>query len=115
MLDLVPAAHGRSRERAWRILAGILIAAVIVSGLPYVVFEVGVQARLEHILILPSSLIVRLVFLLPAATRSATGENARAFGRHTGAKGVVLGRVVEASPHGGPLARPDTSSSAEPA
>ena len=150
MLDLAHAAHGRSRERAWRILAGILIAAVIVSGLAYVVFGIGVEAHLDHILILPSWLIVLLVFLLPALeasafvgagrwTRRAWGAAAgpSALRPRTATAAAILAAahpetgtvsptttpasysrgdpVVEASPHGGPFARPDPSPSAEPA
>ena len=71
MLDPAQAALGRSRGRAWRILAGILIAAVVVGGLAYIVFGVGVEALLEHILTMPAWLILVLVFLLPALEASA--------------------------------------------
>jgi undecaprenyl-diphosphatase len=71
VLDPAHAALGGSLRRAWRILAGILIATVIVGGLAYVVFGVGVEALLDHILTLPSWLIVLLVFLLPALEASA--------------------------------------------
>jgi membrane-associated protein len=44
---------------------------VIVGGLAYVFFGIGVEALIEHILTLPSWLIVLLVFLLPALEASA--------------------------------------------
>ena len=71
MLDPAQAALGRSRGRAWRILAGVLIGAAVVSGLAYIVFGVGVEALLEHILTMPAWLILVLVFLLPALEASA--------------------------------------------
>ncbi|MGZ6869618.1 MAG: DedA family protein [Frankiaceae bacterium] len=71
MLDPAQAAFGRSRGRAWRILAGVLIGAAVVSGLAYIVFGVGVEALLEHILTMPAWLILVLVFLLPALEASA--------------------------------------------
>ena len=71
MLDPAQAALSRSRGRAWRILAGVLIGAAVVSGLAYIVFGVGVEALLEHILTMPAWLILVLVFLLPALEASA--------------------------------------------
>jgi undecaprenyl-diphosphatase len=61
-------AQRRRMIRRGLVYAGLVVAA---AGLAYLVFGVGIDTILEHILTLPAWLIVSLVFLLPALEASA--------------------------------------------
>lgn len=58
----------RRGQRRRMIKRGLIYAGIIVlvAGAAYVVFGIGIDKILEHILNLPALLIIFLVFLLPA-------------------------------------------------
>jgi undecaprenyl-diphosphatase len=63
----------RRGQRRRMIKRGLIYAGIVlaVAGAAYVVFGVGIDRILEHILNLPALLIITLVFLLPALEASA--------------------------------------------